>query len=92
MWLPLISLLGIIAHHGIVVSSGNIETSNDETINTEEKQPNFVILFADDLGYGDLAGMFGHPTSTTPNLNRLGERSKVLSNFYVAATVCTPSR
>ena len=92
MWLLLISILGIVAHHGIVVASGNIETPNDGLINTKEKQPNFLILFADDLGYGDLAGMFGHPTSTTPNLNRLGERSKVLSNFYVAATVCTPSR
>ena len=92
MWLPLILLLSIAVHQCIAVATENVETSNKGTINSGPKQPNFVILFADDLGYGDLAGLFGHPTSTTPNLNRLGERSKVLSNFYVAATVSTPSR
>ena len=92
MWLHLLFIVGIAAHGTVLVASDKAAESNDEIRSTSKPHPNFVILFADDMGYGDIAGLFGHPTSTTPNLNKLGERSKVLSNFYVAATVCTPSR
>ena len=34
------------------------------------KPPNFIIIFADDLGYGDL-GVYGHPTIQTPNLDQM---------------------
>jgi len=53
--------------------------------------PNIVILFADDLGYGDLS-CYGHPTIHTPNLDRLAREGMKLTQFYVAAPVCTPSR
>ncbi len=61
--------------------------------NQEEKKntPNFIIIFADDMGYGDM-GTFGHPTINTPNLDRLGYEGQKWTNFYVAASVCTPSR
>ena len=36
----------------------------------QAKQPNIVVIFCDDLGYGDL-GCFGHPTIATPNLDRM---------------------
>ena len=36
------------------------------------EQPNFVIIFADDMGYGDL-GCFGHPTIKTPHLDAMEE-------------------
>ena len=64
----------------------------NETINSMDSMPNFLILFADDLGYGDLAGTFGHPTSSTPNLKKLADEAKVFTNFYVASSVCSPSR
>ncbi len=54
-------------------------------------KPNFVVLFADDLGYGDL-GCFGHPTICTPNLDRMAAEGIKLTQFYSAAPVCTPSR
>ncbi len=57
---------------------------------TAEK-PNFVIIFCDDLGYGDL-GCFGHPTIHTPNLDRMAAEGQKWTDFYVAASVCTPSR
>jgi len=60
----------------------------------DEKQkppPNIVIIFADDLGYGDL-GCFGHPTIATPNLDRMAREGMRLTQFYVAECVCTPSR
>lgn len=54
-------------------------------------QPNFVLLFADDLGYGDL-GCFGHPASVTPNLNRLAAEGLRFTDFYCTSPVCSPSR
>ena len=54
-------------------------------------RPNLVIILADDLGYGDL-GCFGHPTIATPNLDRMAVEGQKLTEFYVAASVCTPSR
>ena len=58
----------------------------------ESKQkPNIIVIFADDMGYGDV-GVFGHPTIKTPNLDRLAYEGQKWTNFYVAAPVCTPSR
>ncbi len=55
------------------------------------RPPNFVVILADDLGYGDLA-CFGHPTIRTPQLDRMAREGMKLTDFYVAACVCTPSR
>jgi arylsulfatase A-like enzyme len=56
-----------------------------------ESPPSFVILFADDLGWGDL-GCYGHPTIRTPALDRMAAEGMRFTQFYVAETVCTPSR
>ncbi len=53
--------------------------------------PNFVVIFCDDLGYGDLA-CFGHPTIRTPGLDRMAAQGQKWTSFYVGASVCTPSR
>ena len=55
------------------------------------ERPNFIIIFADDLGYGDL-GSYGHPTIRTPNLDRMAAEGQKWTNFYAGASVCTPSR
>jgi arylsulfatase A-like enzyme len=55
------------------------------------QKPNFVVVFADDMGYGDL-GAFGHPVFRTPNLDRMAAEGQKWTQFYVAASVCTPSR
>jgi len=54
-------------------------------------KPNFVVIFCDDLGYGDL-GCYGHPSIRTPNLDRMAAEGMKLTHFYSAAPVCTPSR
>lgn len=63
------------------------------TFNTQaaNPKPNFVVIFCDDLGYGDL-GCFGHPTIKTPHLDRMANEGQRWTSFYVAASVCTPSR
>jgi arylsulfatase A-like enzyme len=55
------------------------------------RKPNFIIILADDLGYGDL-GCYGHPSIRTPNLDRMAAEGVRFTDFYVAAEVCTPSR
>jgi arylsulfatase A len=57
----------------------------------ETRPPNFVVIFADDLGYGDLA-CYGHPTIQTPHLDRMAREGMRFTQFYSAAEVCTPSR
>lgn len=52
---------------------------------------NFVIIFTDDQGYGDL-GCYGHPTIRTPNIDRMAREGQRWTSFYSAANVCTPSR
>jgi len=55
------------------------------------EKPNFIIIFTDDQGYGDL-GCYGAKGFQTPNLDRMAEQGVRFTNFYVPATVCTPSR
>ncbi|MDX1421375.1 MAG: sulfatase-like hydrolase/transferase, partial [Rubricoccaceae bacterium] len=53
--------------------------------------PNVVVLFADDLGYGDL-GSYGSPDALTPHLDALAARGLRFTDFYSGAPICTPSR
>jgi len=71
--------------------SGCVGTSEAGDKKPLEKKPNFVVIFCDDLGYGDL-GSYGHPTIRTPNLDKMAVEGQKWTNFYSAASVCTPSR
>ena len=53
--------------------------------------PNFVIIFCDNLGYGDIEP-FGSKLHRTPHLNRMAREGRKFTHFYVTAGVCTPSR
>ena len=55
------------------------------------RSPNFIIIFCDDLGYGDL-GSFGNPAIRTPHLDRMAREGQKWTQFYSADPVCTPSR
>ncbi|MBA3697767.1 MAG: sulfatase [Planctomycetes bacterium] len=56
-----------------------------------ERRPNLVVIFCDDLGYGDL-GCYGNPSIRTPQLDRMAAEGLRFTDFYAAAPVCTPSR
>ena len=65
--------------------------ADDGGSSATQRLPNFVVMFADDLGYGDLQS-FGHPYIRTPNLDQLAQEGQRWTDFYVAAPVCSPSR
>lgn len=54
-------------------------------------KPNVIVIFADDLGYGDL-GAYGAKDIRTPNIDRLAAEGTRFTSFYVAQSVCTASR
>lgn len=55
------------------------------------RPPNIVLVFADDLGYGEL-GCYGQTKIATPNIDRLAREGARFTQFYTAAPVCAPSR
>ena len=57
----------------------------------QDTRPNFILIFADDLGYGDLA-CYGSTQHRTPRLDRMAAEGRRFTSFYVSASVCTPSR
>ena len=57
---------------------------------TKNNKPNIVIIYADDLGYGDLS-IYGGDIPT-PNIDRIGKEGIQFTDFYVAGPVCSPSR
>jgi arylsulfatase len=60
------------------------------TLAAADKPLNVVLIYADDLGYGDL-GCYGS-TMRTPNLDNLARDGVKFTNFYSANPVCSPSR
>ncbi len=54
-------------------------------------QPSFVLILADDLGYGDLS-IQGHPLIRTPNIDRIAQAGQRWTSFYASAPMCNPSR
>lgn len=55
------------------------------------RPPNFVIIFQDDMGYGDL-GCYGAKGYTTPNLDRMAQQGVKFTDFYVGQPICSASR
>lgn len=57
----------------------------------EHKPPNIIVIFADDLGYGDI-GCYGAEGIKTPNLDALADGGFRSTDFFIPANVCSPSR
>ena len=56
-----------------------------------ETPPNIVLIFADDLGYGDV-GCYGATKVKTPNIDQLAKQGRIFTDAHSASAVCTPSR
>jgi arylsulfatase A-like enzyme len=54
-------------------------------------RPNFIVIFIDDMGWGDFS-CFGNPDAQTPNVDRLAAEGIRFSQFYVNSPICSPSR
>ena len=66
-------------------------TPRETTITGTVTRPNIVLIFADDLGYGEL-GCYGQAKIATPHIDRLAREGARFTQFYTAAPVCAPSR
>lgn len=55
------------------------------------RKPNFIVIYCDDLGYGDI-GPTGGRDIPTPNLDRMAREGITLTDYYAPANLCTPSR
>jgi N-acetylgalactosamine-6-sulfatase len=73
----------------IAVAAGTLVGGAAESF--AASKPNIVMILTDDQGWAD-AKFAGHPYVQTPNLDRLASQGTWFKQFYVAATVCSPSR
>lgn len=58
---------------------------------TASEAPNIVLIFVDDMGYGDL-GCYGNKLNKTPNIDRLAAEGQRWTSFYASGATCVPSR
>ena len=54
-------------------------------------QPNIVLVFIDDMGWGDFS-CFGNKVAKTPNIDRMAKEGIRFEQFYVNSPICSPSR
>jgi len=60
-------------------------------VDAADRPPNFIVIFCDDLGYGDL-GCYGSTKNRTPRIDALADQGMRFTSFYSSSPVCTPSR
>jgi uncharacterized sulfatase len=81
-----LGLLGL----GSIFASGT-QGAEKKTQSSSLKRPNIIMVFIDDMGWGDFS-CFGNPDAQTPNVDRLAAEGIRFSQFYVNAPICSPSR
>ncbi len=56
-----------------------------------QRRPNFILIMADDLGYGDL-GCYGHPRNKTPHIDKLAAEGLKFTDYHANGPMCSPTR
>lgn len=74
----------------LLLLSGCQAKSSDMALQSD-RQPNVILIVADDLGYGDL-GSYGQQLILTPHLDRMAAEGLRFTDFYAGSPVCAPSR
>ncbi len=82
-------LLPLVALVGLSILARQAETADPDQPNL--RRPNVLLIFVDDLGYGDLSS-YGASDLETPHIDRLIGQGMRFSNFYANCPVCSPSR
>ena len=77
-------LIGSFLIYGIGICQTNTVSKNNQL-------PNIIYIFTDDLGYGDI-GCFGATDIKTPNIDKMAKEGIKFTEFYSAASLCSPSR
>ena len=81
-------VLGVLS---ALVASVMLACSAKKESNEELTQPNIIIIYADDLGYGDV-GAYGSTELKTPNIDNLANGGVRFTNGYASSATCSPSR
>lgn len=82
-------LLGLLA----ITCLSRVTASEVSTSTRTTSQPNVLIIFTDDLGYGDISSFASKPLKTrTPNIDKLASEGMKFTQFYVNMPICSPSR
>ncbi len=77
---------------GVLFVLSCVETKKEEKeVNEVSKKPNIVVIYLDDLGYGDLSA-YGATEISTPNIDALASGGLKFTNGYASSATCTPSR
>ncbi|WP_167613451.1 sulfatase family protein [Maribellus sediminis] len=66
-------------------------TQSKQETSSQETKPNIVIIYLDDLGYGDV-GAYGATEIKTPNMDRLANEGVLFTDGHASSSTCTPSR
>ncbi|WP_286174498.1 sulfatase-like hydrolase/transferase [Cytophaga sp. FL35] len=84
-------ILAVVYSYGDKNAQDRKAGSSEVTILKKKKQPNIVLLFTDDAGYGDF-GFQGSTIFKTPELDKFASEGMLFKEAYVSGAVCGPSR
>lgn len=93
MNLKQLRILGILTATALMTIACKNDQKKGETaeVVTNEKKPNIVVIYLDDLGYGDV-GAYGATELKTPHMDALAAGGIRFTNGYASSATCTPSR
>ena len=81
------ALIGV----GAIAQMGDSHPTPPVIPSSAASQPNLVIIYCDDLGYGDL-GCYGSRAIRTPNIDKMAEEGVRFTDYYSCNGICAPSR
>ncbi|MDT8303817.1 MAG: sulfatase-like hydrolase/transferase [Sedimentisphaerales bacterium] len=82
---------GCIAKKSQVRSDGSLSIKPSTSSEGSSAKPNFVLVVADDLGYGDI-GCYGHQSNKTPHLDTMAAEGMKFIDFHSNGPMCSPTR